>query len=282
MKSIVISLLLQCIFVMPCIGQTQLPRPPVLDPFQGLANSVNRQQAEITSEEMIGDLLTRQAPSDPVSFEMQTDFDEAKRLAVENNRPIFLIFGADWCGWCKKLEADLDEDNADTIFEKWIVVSIDVDDNPDIASQFQVGSLPNLQILDSTGEVIAMSIGYLDPTELGQWLDENFETAAPERHEILLSNTAPDEEGVTKLIVLLSNKSKSTRAAAIKRLADHRRQSSDAVVESFVNGRLVQKLAIWEILRTWNAPIESFDPWQPESYVEDSVMLLRHWAAKIE
>src|SRR5688572_21474927 len=36
-----------------------------------------------------------------------TNFEEASRLAKEQNKPLVLFFtGSDWCVWCKKLEAE--------------------------------------------------------------------------------------------------------------------------------------------------------------------------------
>lgn len=38
----------------------------------------------------------------------QTDFDEAKKMATENNRNIVLVFsGSDWCAPCIKLETEI-------------------------------------------------------------------------------------------------------------------------------------------------------------------------------
>ncbi len=42
------------------------------------------------------------------SQEWQTDFEEAKKLATENNQKIILVFqGSDWCAPCIKLDREI-------------------------------------------------------------------------------------------------------------------------------------------------------------------------------
>lgn len=37
-----------------------------------------------------------------------TDFNEAKQVALKENKPLMLFFtGSDWCGWCKRLQSEV-------------------------------------------------------------------------------------------------------------------------------------------------------------------------------
>lgn len=61
---------------------------------------------------------------------------------VKQDKPILLDFYADWCGPCQTLLPivdDLAKENED--FE---IVKINVDNNQELASQFQVKSIPAL------------------------------------------------------------------------------------------------------------------------------------------
>ncbi|WP_138007075.1 thioredoxin family protein [Halalkalirubrum salinum] len=60
-------------------------------------------------------------------------------------------FYADWCGPCKTQDPildDLEEDYGDVVFEK-----VDVDQEQDIANQYQVRSLPTLIVENDDGVV---------------------------------------------------------------------------------------------------------------------------------
>jgi thioredoxin-like negative regulator of GroEL len=273
-----------CTFVFQLTGQAQPPRPPVLDPFQVEVASpvLQGSQAEITSKEFDQDPIRPLIDSTAQTIELQTDLDTAKKIALEKSRPLFVIFGASWCSWCKKLEADLDDEAADPIFAKWIVVVLDADAEPEIASDFQVDSLPSLHLLTSSGERVASFTGYKEPTELAQWLDDNYELASPILPEILASESVPNEDDVTQLITLLATKSKTLRELTIQRLENNRPQTCFAVAQTFLEGRLVQKLAALEILRSWQAPIAAMDPWVPDTFSTDAVAELRAWAKSIE
>ncbi len=273
-----------CTFVFQLTCQAQPPRPPVLDPFQlEVASPVPQgSEAEITSKEFDQDPIRPLIDSTAQSIELQTDLDTAKKIALEKSRPLFVIFGASWCSWCKKLEADLDDEAADPIFAKWIVVVLDADAEPEIASDFQIDSLPSLHLLTSSGERVASFTGYQEPTGLSQWLDDNYELASPILPEILTSKSVPNEDDVTELIALLATKSKTLRELTIQRLENTRPQTCFAVAQTFLEGRLVQKLAALEILRSWQAPIAAMDPWVPDSFSTDAVAELQAWAKPID
>ncbi len=273
-----------CTFVFQLTGQAQPPRPPVLDPFQlEVASSVPQgSQAEITSKEFDQDTDRPLIDSTSQSIELQTDLDTAKQIAIEKSRPLFVIFGASWCSWCKKLEADLDDEVADPIFAKWIVVVLDAEAKSEIAADFQVDSLPSLHLLTSSGERVASLTGYQETTELAQWLDDNYELASPILPEILTSKSVPNGDDVAELITLLATKSKSFRELTIQRLENNRPQTCLAVAQTFLEGRLAQKLAALEILRSWQAPIAAMDPWVPATFSTDAIAKLQAWAKSIE
>ena len=101
----------------------------------------------------------------------QQVLDNAKAQAAAQHRKVFLIFGASWCGWCKRLDRFIEAPTIQPIFARHFVVArIDVQERGDKASQntpggeaieAQFGSkgtgLPFFAFLNEHGELIANS-----------------------------------------------------------------------------------------------------------------------------
>ena len=79
-------------------------------------------------------------------------FDEIK----QNDKPILLDFYADWCGPCRMIAPAI-EDIANE-HPEYIVGKINIDDEPELAQEFGVFSIPTLVVLKN-GEVASRSSG---------------------------------------------------------------------------------------------------------------------------
>ena len=80
-------------------------------------------------------------------------FDE---LVVHSDVPVLVDFYADWCGPCRKLSPKLHELAQEVPDVR--VVKVDIDESPDIAARYQVGSIPALRVFDG-GKVTARHLG---------------------------------------------------------------------------------------------------------------------------
>lgn len=74
-----------------------------------------------------------------------------------------LRFTASWCQPCKGLEMNLNSAKIDIPIEV-----IDIDEDEDLATQWQVRSVPTLLMLDGETEV-KRSIGVLSTKQLEEW-----------------------------------------------------------------------------------------------------------------
>ena len=82
----------------------------------------------------------------------KNNFDELRASA----KPVLVDFYADWCGPCRMVAPiveEIAEENPDIV-----VAKVNVDNNPDLASEFGVFSIPTMVVLKN-GKVAAKSAG---------------------------------------------------------------------------------------------------------------------------
>ncbi|WP_136088870.1 thioredoxin [Auritidibacter ignavus] len=85
-----------------------------------------------------------------------TDADFQEKV-LENDKPVLVDFWAEWCGPCRMLTPVL-EKMAEEHADKITVAKLNVDDNPQVASQYGITSIPAVMAFKN-GEKVATSIG---------------------------------------------------------------------------------------------------------------------------
>ena len=72
------------------------------------------------------------------------------------NQPVLVDFWAAWCGPCQMLGPVIEESAAERNDIK--VAKVNVDEQPELASQFQVMSIPTLVVIKD-GQIVNKSVG---------------------------------------------------------------------------------------------------------------------------
>ncbi len=102
------------------------------------------------------------------SLQWSTDLNQSLAEAKATNKSVFVDFYADWCAYCK--EMDEGTYTSTQVIEKlnqsYVLVRVDVDENPDLATKYQAYSLPTMVIMDFSGNEIKRIIGYQTPDQL--------------------------------------------------------------------------------------------------------------------
>lgn len=89
--------------------------------------------------------------------------------------PVVVDFWAPWCGPCRMIGPAL-EKIASAKARDVLIAKLNVDENPRVASRFNVRSIPLLMGFHE-GEVLESQVGALPPAQLQSWVDKVIDRA---------------------------------------------------------------------------------------------------------
>lgn len=92
-----------------------------------------------------------------------------EKEVLSSNLPVLIDFNANWCGPCRMLRPILDEISTENNNVK--IVSINIDDEEDLAREYGVMSIPCL-VLVKNGQEIRRSVGLMPKEEVIKFIGE--------------------------------------------------------------------------------------------------------------
>lgn len=93
-----------------------------------------------------------------------------KETVLDSALPVLVDFWAPWCGPCRMV-APVVEEIAKEYEGKVTVVKLNTDDNPQVASQYGIRSIPTLMIFKG-GQKVDMVVGAVPKTTLAGTLEK--------------------------------------------------------------------------------------------------------------
>ena len=99
---------------------------------------------------------------------VKVDNSNFQAEVMESDVPTVVDFWAEWCGPCKMIGPSLEELSEEMAGDVKIT-KLNIDENPDLAAQFGVRSIPTLLIFKN-GEPAGMQVGAKPKGALADWI----------------------------------------------------------------------------------------------------------------
>lgn len=95
-------------------------------------------------------------------------YAEGRQRGEAENKKVFLVFNADWCRYCVKMEKETFQNPTVIAYvnRNFVPISVNSDKEQDIAEKYSVRGLPSTWFISENGERIGNRPGYIAADEM--------------------------------------------------------------------------------------------------------------------
>ena len=102
---------------------------------------------------------------------LEVNDNEFEEKVLKSTNPVLCDFWAEWCGPCKQITPILEELSKE-FDNKITIAKINIDNNPEIPSQYNIMSIPTL-LLFKEGKLVSNQVGLQEKITLSNWINDN-------------------------------------------------------------------------------------------------------------
>lgn len=126
-------------------------------------------QAETTIPQAI---ITSYGYAEDVDSNVAVTYEEALSKAKKENKPIFIYFEADWCGYCKQMKKNVlsNKNVKKALLDNYVTLFVNIDEDQKTKSLFKIRSVPTYLIYSADEEILQKHSGYQDVNAFLDWL----------------------------------------------------------------------------------------------------------------
>lgn len=102
-------------------------------------------------------------PEAKTKINWRSDLKKAHQESVKLNRPMMIVFGAEWCTYCRKMEQTTltDPSLIQSVNQNYIPVHLDFDEERKVAEILEVDRLPCTVFLSPRADLLGRMVGFV-------------------------------------------------------------------------------------------------------------------------